>query len=211
MPVVPPRSDQSSRTTRSRASPTAFAPIEGPQHVQGQEIGIALVLALRHQRMSWRYSWRCRLHCALPGADRRVGRCPATKARRLRSASRSEEIRHHAADQHRIADRRADLLSLHRLRYRRRKYARASARLGAERAPAVSKAAVVLDIDETSLSNWDEIYHNKFAYIPSGACDLKSTSACGQRAWELSARATALQPTLDLFNFAKGLKDKDGN
>jgi acid phosphatase len=81
----------------------------------------------------------------------------------------------------------------------------------AERAPAVSKAAVVLDIDETSLSNWDEIYHNKFAYIPSGACDLKSTSACGQRAWELSARATALRPTLDLFNFAKGLKDKDGN
>jgi hypothetical protein len=81
----------------------------------------------------------------------------------------------------------------------------------AQRAPQVSRAAIVLDIDETSLSNWEEIYHNKFAYIPTGACDLKSGSACGQRAWELSARATAIQPTLELFNLTKGLKDKDGN
>jgi hypothetical protein len=73
------------------------------------------------------------------------------------------------------------------------------------------KPALVLDIDETSLSNWEQIYHNDFAYIPSGACDLKSGSACGQREWELSAGGTALQPTLDLYNFAKTLKGKDGN
>jgi hypothetical protein len=81
----------------------------------------------------------------------------------------------------------------------------------AQRASQVAKPAIVLDIDETSLSNWAQIYHNDFAYIPGGACDLKSTSACGQLAWELSASAVALEPTLELFNFAKATKGKDGN
>jgi hypothetical protein len=58
-----------------------------------------------------------------------------------------------------------------------------------KRASEVAKPAIVLDIDETSLSNWDEIHHNNFGYIPSGACDLGASAACGQRAWELSARA----------------------
>ncbi len=79
------------------------------------------------------------------------------------------------------------------------------------RAPQVEKPAIVLDIDETSLSNWEEIYHNKFAYVPSGACDLSSTSTCGEREWELSARATALEPTLEFFRFLKTLKGKSGN
>jgi hypothetical protein len=80
----------------------------------------------------------------------------------------------------------------------------------AARAPGVDKPAIVLDIDETSLSNWEQIYHNKFGYVPSGACDLKAQSACGQRDWELSAQATAIGPTLDLFNFAQKLKGKNG-
>ena len=81
----------------------------------------------------------------------------------------------------------------------------------AKRAGEVAKPAIVLDIDETSLSNWEEIYHNNFGYIPSGACDLSGASACGQRAWELSARASAVEPTLELFNFARTLKDKNGD
>jgi HAD superfamily, subfamily IIIB (Acid phosphatase) len=72
-----------------------------------------------------------------------------------------------------------------------------------QRAPQVANPAVVLDIDETSLSNWEEIYHNDFGYIPGGACDLKSQSACGAHDWELSLGATAIAPTLDLFNAAK--------
>ncbi len=80
----------------------------------------------------------------------------------------------------------------------------------AARAPGVAKPAIVLDIDETSLSNWEEIYHNNFGYIPSGACDLHASSACGQHDWELSAQATAIGPTLDLFTFAKTLKGKNG-
>jgi acid phosphatase len=80
-----------------------------------------------------------------------------------------------------------------------------------EEAPRVAKAAVVLDIDETSLSNWALMDHNDFAYVGSGACDLRSSSACGQQEWEHSARAPAIAPTLELFNALKELKDKDGN
>ena len=80
----------------------------------------------------------------------------------------------------------------------------------AARAPSVDKPAIVLDIDETSLANWDQIVHNKFGYVPSGSCDLKAQSACGQREWELSAQASAIRPTLELFNMAQKLKGKNG-
>jgi predicted secreted acid phosphatase len=79
-----------------------------------------------------------------------------------------------------------------------------------KRAPEVAKPAIVLDIDETSLSNWEEIFRNDFGYIPYGACDLNAQSACGEHAWELSARAVAIEPTLELFNFAQTLKGKNG-
>ena len=72
-----------------------------------------------------------------------------------------------------------------------------------QRAPQVDRPALVLDIDETSLSNWLEIEQDDFAYIPGGACTLQPGAACGEQQWELSARAEALKPTLDLFNAAK--------
>jgi predicted secreted acid phosphatase len=71
-----------------------------------------------------------------------------------------------------------------------------------ERAGQVAKPALVLDIDETSLSNWPEIIANDFGYIPAGDCQLPN-GPCGVRAWELSARAAAIAPTLALFNAAK--------
>jgi hypothetical protein len=40
------------------------------------------------------------------------------------------------------------------------------------RAPQVANPAIVLDIDETSLSNWKRIYRDDFAYIDKGACPL---------------------------------------
>lgn len=74
----------------------------------------------------------------------------------------------------------------------------------AMRAPQVSKPAIVLDIDETSLSNWSRIYKNHFAFFWHGSCELADKlAACGDEAWEESAQAPALTPTLDLFNFAK--------
>lgn len=67
----------------------------------------------------------------------------------------------------------------------------------------VSKPALVLDIDETSLSNWPEIIANDFGYIPSGSCTRLPKGPCGARAWELMAKAKAIGPTLDLFNAAR--------
>jgi predicted secreted acid phosphatase len=80
---------------------------------------------------------------------------------------------------------------------------RAAAAWIAARAPHVTRPALVLDIDETALSNWPVMYHNDFAYFRGGDCDLDSTRACGQAAWERSETATALAPTLALFNAAK--------
>jgi predicted secreted acid phosphatase len=79
-----------------------------------------------------------------------------------------------------------------------------------QRAPQIDNAAVVLDIDETSLSNWEVIYHDRFAYFADGACDLSANVACGWRDWFLSARAAALSPTLDFFRFVKTLIDRNG-
>jgi predicted secreted acid phosphatase len=71
------------------------------------------------------------------------------------------------------------------------------------RAGQVVNPAIVLDIDETSLSNWVQIKRNDFGYIENGACDGDTQSACGQRDWVLSAAGVAIQPTLELFNAAK--------
>lgn len=79
------------------------------------------------------------------------------------------------------------------------------------RAPEVEKPAVVFDIDETSLSNWDVIHHDGFAYFSDGGCDLASKVACGWRAWFLSARSTALAPTLALFRGIQSLHGKNGD
>jgi hypothetical protein len=70
------------------------------------------------------------------------------------------------------------------------------------RAGEVARPALVLDIDETSLSNWPEIVANDFGYIPDGPCHLPQ-GPCGVHAWERSARAAAIAPTLRLFNAAK--------
>jgi acid phosphatase len=74
-----------------------------------------------------------------------------------------------------------------------------------QKATQSEKPALVLDIDETSLSNWLEIEQDDFAFIPGGPCTLQTGSACGDLQWELSARAEALPSTLDLFNTAKSL------
>lgn len=66
-----------------------------------------------------------------------------------------------------------------------------------------NRPALVLDIDETSLSNWPQIAANDFGYIPGGACDALPAGPCGSVAWELSARATVIAPTLVLFNAAR--------
>ena len=73
----------------------------------------------------------------------------------------------------------------------------------AANAARASRPALVLDIDETSLSNWPQMAANDFGYIPGGACDALPAGPCGSVAWELSARSTVIGPTLALFNAAK--------
>jgi hypothetical protein len=72
-----------------------------------------------------------------------------------------------------------------------------------KRAGEVVKPALVLDIDETSLSNFREILANDFGFIYDGACDALPKGPCGWRAWALSARAEAIVPTLALFKAAR--------
>jgi len=66
------------------------------------------------------------------------------------------------------------------------------------------KPAIVLDIDETSLSNWAELQADDFAFILHGPCTLAKGDPCGDEAWEQRSEDTGLD-TLRLFNKAKDL------
>src|SRR5262249_26114126 len=65
------------------------------------------------------------------------------------------------------------------------------------------KTAVVLDIDETSLSNWPEMQANDFGTIMTGPCDTLPAGPCGIRSWEMKAQDPAIQQTLQIFRSAK--------
>jgi acid phosphatase len=80
-----------------------------------------------------------------------------------------------------------------------------------KRAKKGSKVALVLDIDETSLSNWEEMKANDFGLIEKGGCKLAKPDAsgwavpdtpCGFADWVLEADAKPLD-TLRLFKVAK--------
>lgn len=71
-----------------------------------------------------------------------------------------------------------------------------------ERADKVVKPALVLDIDETSLSNWEQIAANDFAYFANAPCDQLPKGPCGSIAWDAMARSPAIQPTLKLAQIA---------
>jgi acid phosphatase len=69
-----------------------------------------------------------------------------------------------------------------------------------DRAATVKKPAVVLDIDETSLSNWENIELNDFGFIKEGSCSLQAKHACGFDAWIKRAGASKIGPTLEFYN-----------
>jgi predicted secreted acid phosphatase len=73
----------------------------------------------------------------------------------------------------------------------------------ANQVPNTARPAVVFDIDETALSNWEVIKANDFGRFMNGPCNLPD--ACGWRAWDLTAQSTVIQPTLDTYNAAKSL------
>jgi hypothetical protein len=72
-----------------------------------------------------------------------------------------------------------------------------------ERAPQVSRPALVLDIDETALSNWEVIQRDDFGRIIGGPCRALPEGPCGWAAWDLLGRDPALEPTFRLFQQAR--------
>ncbi len=73
----------------------------------------------------------------------------------------------------------------------------------ADRVRSVNRPAIILDIDETSLSNWPELRANDLTFRLDGPCDRLPKGPCGLEAWQELAAAPALQPTVDLFHAAK--------
>lgn len=75
----------------------------------------------------------------------------------------------------------------------------------AERAPQVSRPALVLDIDETALSNWDIIKRDDFGRIIPGPCSLGHDGPCGWAAWDLLGVDPAIEPVREVFAKARAL------
>lgn len=72
-----------------------------------------------------------------------------------------------------------------------------------EQAPRVARPAIVLDVDETSLSNWEVIKANDFGRVYNGPCDDLPHGPCGLQAFGQLAQSTVIPPTMDVFNAAK--------
>lgn len=73
-----------------------------------------------------------------------------------------------------------------------------------ERSSTAKKPAIVLDIDETSLSNWPAYRLNGWGRVVGGGCDLKQ-GPCGLRAWQALGKSEALAPTRALAQRAREL------
>jgi predicted secreted acid phosphatase len=65
------------------------------------------------------------------------------------------------------------------------------------------KPALVLDIDETSLTNWPNLLADNFGFIAGGACDALPNGPCGFTEWVLKASARPIDPARRLFDTAK--------
>jgi predicted secreted acid phosphatase len=74
-----------------------------------------------------------------------------------------------------------------------------------ERAPSVPRPALVLDIDETALSNWEVITRDNFGRPISGPCDLALDGPCGWAAWDQLGRDPAIVPTVRVFEKARAM------
>jgi predicted secreted acid phosphatase len=79
-----------------------------------------------------------------------------------------------------------------------------------DRVSEVKRPAVVLDIDETSLSNWKNIEADDYGFIVEGSCTLQTKKACGFNEWIDLAIAPAIEPTLKFFDAirADAISDK---
>jgi predicted secreted acid phosphatase len=80
----------------------------------------------------------------------------------------------------------------------------ASAQKYLEQSAARSKRpALVLDIDETSLTNWPNLAADDFGFFAGGSCDMLPAGPCGFNRWILKSSAEAIEPARKLFEAAK--------
>jgi acid phosphatase len=70
------------------------------------------------------------------------------------------------------------------------------------RTPRGGKLAIVVDIDETALSNLPSIRANDYGFIIAGPCDLPR-GPCGLFTWIGMARAEPIKPVLALVRLAR--------
>ena len=70
------------------------------------------------------------------------------------------------------------------------------------RAERGGKLAIVLDVDETALSNLPSLRANDYGFITRGPCDLPA-GPCGLFAWMQMAQAEAITPVLELAKLAR--------
>jgi predicted secreted acid phosphatase len=73
------------------------------------------------------------------------------------------------------------------------------------RAASVNRPALVLDIDETALSDWEILKRDDFGRPIAGPCDLAIDAPCGWAAWDQLGRDPAIVPTLHVFQRARAL------
>jgi predicted secreted acid phosphatase len=73
----------------------------------------------------------------------------------------------------------------------------------AERAKQVDRPAIVFDIDDTAVTNWEVIQADDFGRVFGGPCEKLPEGPCGWVSWDLLARSPAIPATLDLYRFAR--------
>lgn len=71
--------------------------------------------------------------------------------------------------------------------------------------PGVEKPAVVFDIDDTLLSNWQVIRADDFGRVIPGPCTDLPSGPCGWREWDLLGIAPALPQSLEIYQKAQEL------
>jgi hypothetical protein len=64
---------------------------------------------------------------------------------------------------------------------------------------------LVLDIDDTALTNWEVIKADDFGRIINGPCTALPEGPCGWAAWDFLGKAPTIVPTLTLFRQARAL------
>lgn len=73
------------------------------------------------------------------------------------------------------------------------------------RAHSVTKPALVLDIDETALSNWEILKLDDMGRPIPGPCKPETGAPCGWAAWDQLGRDPTIVPTLQVFQLAREL------